>query len=155
MAGPVPSLHLLLLLTLFIAYLLFVAILAARAPRFRPGGGRWRHRRGAEARAAALLEDLLTEDERRQLERDGYLGVPSPSRPGRTYRVPRRRGQVRVYEGSALVMALCVEPVGWLPDGDVVLLHKLMIEGNEAEYLRVANHFTPTGLQLVSPRRPY
>ena len=139
MAGPVPSLALLLVLALVIACLLFVIILAATAPRFRPG-------REAEARAAALLEALLTEDERRRLARDGYLGVPSPSRPGRTYRVPRRRGQVRVYEGSALVMALCVEPVGWLPDGDVVLLHKLMIEGDEAEYLRVANRFEPGGI---------
>ena len=105
------------------------------------------------ARAEALLRDLLTEDERRRLARDGYLGVPSPSRPSRTYRVPRRRGLVRVYEGGALVMTLCVGPVGWLPDGDVILLHKLMIEGDEAEYLRVANRFTPTGRPLVSPRR--
>jgi hypothetical protein len=145
-AGPVPSLALLLVLALVIAYLLFVIILVATAPRFRPG-------REAEARAAALLEDLLTEDERRRLERDGYLRVPSPSRPGRTYQVPRRRGQVRVYEGGALVMELCVGPVGWLPDGDLILLHKLMIEGNEAEYLRVANRFTPTGRQLGWPRR--
>ena len=155
MAGPVPSLHLLLLLTLVIAYLLCAAILAATAPRFRPGGGRWRHRRAAEARAAALLETLLTADERRRLGRDGYLGVPSPSRPGRTYRVPRHGGRVRVYEGDTPVRALCVEPVERLPDGDVVLLHKLMIEGDEAEYLRVANHFTPLGQPISSRRRGY
>ena len=143
-----PSLALLLVLALVIAYLLFVIILVATAPRFWPG-------REAEARAAALLEDLLTEDEHRQLERDGYLGVPSPSRPGRTYQVPRHGGRVRVYEGDAPVMALCVEPVEWLPDGDVVLLHKLMIEGNEAEYLRVANRWVAPGRVLVSPRRPY
>ena len=144
MLGPLLFLALLLVLALFIACLLFVD----------PGGARRSDRGAAEARAGALLRDLLTEDERRQLERDGYLGGPSPSRPGRTYRVPRRRGQVRVYEGTTLVLALCVGPDGWLPDGDVVLLHKLMIEGNEEEYLRVANRFTPTGGHAVVPRRP-
>ena len=145
MLGPVLFLALLLVLGLLVAWLLFAD----------PAGGRRSDRGAAEARATALLEDLLTEDERRQLERDGYLGVPSPSRPGRTYRVPRHRGQVRVYEGRALVMTLCVGPVGRLPDGDVVLLHKLMIEGDEAEYLRAANRFTPTGDHLVAPRRPW
>jgi hypothetical protein len=141
--GPVLFLALLLVLALLVVWLLFAD----------PAGGRRSDRGAAEARATALLEDLLTEDERRHLERDGYLGVSSPSRPGRTYRVPRHRGQVRVYEGRALVMTLCVGPVGWLPDGDLVLLHKLMIEGDEAEYLRVANHFTPTGRYLAWPHR--
>jgi hypothetical protein len=144
MLGP---LHFLPLLALLIICLLAVCLVFTAPGDDRPGG-----RRAAEAQAGVLLEDPLTEDERRQLGRDGYLGVPSPSRPGRTYRVPRQRGQVRVYEGRALVMTLCVQPVEWLPDGDVVLLHKLMIEGDEAEYLRVANHFTPAGRQLVSPR---
>jgi hypothetical protein len=141
MLGPV------LVLALLALCLLAVCLLSAP-----PRGGRRSDRGAAEGRPGALLRDLLTEDERRQLERDGYLGVPSPSRPGRTYRVPRRRGQVRVYEGGALVLALCVEPAERLPDGDMVLLHKLMIEGDEEEYLRVANHFTPTGRQLVWPR---
>ena len=140
------------LLVLPLLALLIICLLAVCLVLTAPEDGRQGNRRAAEGRAGALLEDLLTEDERRQLGRDGYLGVPSPSRPGRTYRVPRHRGQVRVYEGTTLVLALCVEPVEWLPDGDVVLLHKLMIEGDEAEYLRVANHFTPTGGQLVSPR---
>jgi hypothetical protein len=138
------------LLALLIICLLAVCLVFTAPEDDRPGD-----RRAAEARAGALLEDLLTEDEYHQLQRRGYLGVPSPSRSGRTYRVPRQRGQVRVYEGRALVMTLCVGPVGWLPDGDVVLLHKLMIEGDEAEYLRVANHFTPTGRQLVSPQGTY
>ena len=140
-------------LLLFLALLLSIYLLAAWSLFAALGDDRPGDRRAAEARAAALLEDLLTEDEYHQLQRCGYLGVPSPSRPGRTYRVPRR-GQVRVYEGGALVMTLCVGPVGWLPDGDLVLLHKLMIEGDEAEYLRVANRFTPTGRQLGWPGAP-
>jgi len=38
-------------------------------------------------------------------------------------------------------MRLCVGPVDPLPDADVVLIHKLMIEANEDEYLKAANVF--------------
>ena len=99
--------------------------------------------RAARERAEALLRELLTAAECGQLERLGFLEVPSPTHPGRVYRVPRRRGRVTVLEGGAPVMLLCVGPVRALPDGDVVLLHKLMIEGDEAEYLRVANRLDP------------
>ena len=91
-----------------------------------------------------MLRDVLTEDEYRQLAGAGYLEVPSPSRPRRIYRVPRHQGQVKVYEGGVPIMALCVQPVEPIPDGDVVMMHKLMIEGNEDEYLRIANRFEPT-----------
>jgi hypothetical protein len=48
---------------------------------------------------------------------------------------------VAVHEGGAEVESLCVAPAERLPAGDVVLAHKLMIEGDEPEYLRRANHF--------------
>ena len=35
-----------------------------------------------------------------------------------------------------------------LPDGDVVVMHKLMIEANEQEYLQKANHFAPGIISL-------
>ncbi len=111
--------------------------------------------RAAQERAEALLQELLTEEEYRQLERRGYLEVRSPSRPQRVYRIPRHQGQVKVYEGGVPVMALCVQSTEPMPDGDVVLMHKLMIEGNEDEYLRVANRFEPTlyGFIALRPRR--
>jgi hypothetical protein len=61
---------------------------------------------------------------------------------------------VKVYEGGVPIMALCVQPVDPVPDGDVVLMHKLMIEGNEEEYLRIANRFEPTlyGFIAIRPR---
>ena len=51
-------------------------------------------------------------------------------------------------------MALCVQPLGPLPDGDVVRMHKLMSEANEEEYLRIANRFEPTlyGFIAIRPR---
>jgi hypothetical protein len=44
-----------------------------------------------------------------------------------------------VDEDGKTVMRLCVQPVQPLPDGYVVVLHKLMIFDHEREYLRLAN----------------
>lgn len=97
----------------------------------------------AERRAEALLQEVLPEDQNRDLEAHGYLEVPSPSKTNRVYRVPRGRGMVSVYEDGRAIMSLCVQPVEWVPGADVVLMHKLMIEGNEEDYLRIANQFEP------------
>ncbi len=97
----------------------------------------------AERRAEGLLQETLTSEESRELEHKGYLEVHSPSREGRVYRVPRGRGMVSVYEGGRAVMSLCVQPVEWIPGADVVLMHKLMIEANEEDYLKTANQFEP------------
>ena len=93
----------------------------------------------AEKRAAALMREVLSDGESRELDQSGYLTVPSPSVPGRMYRIPAKPGWVDVYESGQLAMRMCVEPVERLPAADVVLMHKLMIEGNEPEYLRQAN----------------
>jgi hypothetical protein len=95
----------------------------------------------AERRAEALLRHLLNEEEYQQLVSHGYLKVQSPNIPNRVYLIPRYRGLVRVYESGKSVMRLCVGPVDPLPDADVVLIHKLMIEANEDEYLKAANVF--------------
>jgi len=102
----------------------------------------YRARMEAERRAELLLSEILRPEEYRQLKRKGYLDIPSPSRPHRTYRVPRSRDQVRVYEEGRLIERLCIQSIEPVPYADVVVMHKLMIEANEDEYLRVANHFT-------------
>lgn len=93
-------------------------------------------------RAEQLLAEMLTEDEYVRLGRCGYLEVPSPSIPGRVYRIPRHGGGVGVYQAGEAIMSLCIQPVKFLPDPDVVLANKLMIEGNEQEYLRTANRLS-------------
>ena len=98
----------------------------------------------AAARAEALLVAQLTPAQYAQLRREGALDLPSPSIPGRVYRIPRERDLVRVYEGGRLTWWLCVGPVAPVPDADVVLTHTLMIAGDEAGYLRTANHFPAT-----------
>ncbi len=102
---------------------------------------RMTNRAEAERRAEALLRRFLTEEEYQQLLCQGYLRVQSPHYPNRVYLIPRYRGLVRVYESGRAVMRLCVGPVEPIPDADVVLMHKLMIEGNEEEYLKIANIF--------------
>ncbi len=100
---------------------------------------RYNDYREAQERAEALLREVLGEHAYQQLGRQGFLEVPSSTFPGRVYRVPRSQGVVQVYEGGRLLMSLCVQPRVPLPDADVILMHKLMIEGNEEEYLRTAN----------------
>ena len=95
-------------------------------------------RTSADERAERLLQSKLTPDEYGQLLIQGYMKIPSPSRADRYYLVPRQRGFVRVYDAGRQVMRLCVGPKEWVPDADVVLMHKLMIEGDETEYLRTA-----------------
>lgn len=140
-------------------FVLLIIALLCRAPygvltQQALGSGRRSDWREAQERAELLLRELLSEEEYRQLNRRGYLEVASPSRPRRVYRIPRHQGQVKVYEGGVPIMALCVQSVEPIPDGDAIVMHKLMIEGNESEYLRVANRFEPTlyGFIAVRPR---
>ena len=102
-----------------------------------------REKRLAEERAAMLLAELLAPEDLAHLNERGYLVVRSPKRPNRVYHVPRQQGMVSVYDGGVLTERLCVGSTRKIPDGDAVLLHKLMIEGNEDEYLLLANHFSP------------
>ena len=96
----------------------------------------------AERTAEALLRHVLTEQEYRSLCYNGYLEVPSATHTGRTYRVPRGPGQVLVVEGGRVMERLCLQPAaGGLPEADVVVMHKLLIESDERTYLLTANHF--------------
>lgn len=97
----------------------------------------------AERRALRLLAQLLQPEQLDQLNTMGFVELKSRLIPGRSYRVPRRRGQVQVYEDGRHAGSLCIQPTRWVPDGDLVLMHKVMIEGNEADYLRTANFFKP------------
>ncbi len=95
----------------------------------------------AERRAADLLRDVLTPEQIRQLVCSGYLEIQSSTEPQRVYRVPLAKGYVQVVENGRTVMRLCVQPVEYLPDADIVVLHKLMIEADEENYLLKANRY--------------
>jgi hypothetical protein len=147
-------------IALELLFVLLIVFLLCRGPHgvlAQPaagGGSRRTDWRQAQERAELLLQHMRSDDEYRHLNRRGFLEIPSPSRPRRTYRIPRHQGQVKVFEDGMPIMALCVQSVEPIPDGDVVLMHKLMIEGNEDEYLRIANRFEPTlyGFIAIRPR---
>lgn len=95
----------------------------------------------AERQAELLLRDILTPRELRQLFWRNYVEIPSKLRPQRVYRVPRTNSYVQVRENGRTIMWLCLQPIEQLPDDDVVVMHKLMIEGQEEVYLQTANKF--------------
>ncbi len=99
--------------------------------------------READNRADVLVRSLLTEDEYRQLQLNGFLDIPSPNYPQRVYRVPIGAGTVSVLELGRCVDRLCVSSTARIPERESILMHKLMIEGNEHHYLRTANHLPP------------
>lgn len=96
--------------------------------------------REAEERAEALIRAVLSDAEYAKLKRDGYLEVASPNYPERVYRIPFGPGTVTVLEGGRCVARLCVYSTTPIPEKEAVVVHKLMIEGNEQDYLRAANH---------------
>jgi hypothetical protein len=133
---------------LLVALLLLIVWVVVRPLPRLPGLGdeprpSYGERLAAQARAEELLRGVVGAEVFNDLTRKGYLEVPSPGIAGRVYRIPSTRGQVEVFEDGQLVMKLCVVPTKPLPDGDVVLMHKLMIEANEDYYLKVANRFGP------------
>ncbi len=89
-----------------------------------------------------------SDNQYQQLIKSGYLEVASPNFDSRIYRIPGSGGLVKVFERGNAIMELCLQPAEPLPDGDVVVMHKLMIEANEQEYLQKANHFAPGIISL-------
>lgn len=97
----------------------------------------------AENRARRLLRTLLTSAEYPQLTATGYLEVASHSVPTRTYRIPRKGGRVQLFEQGQLVCELCLQPTRSLPLSDLLLVHKVLLEGDEEAYLSMANRLIP------------
>lgn len=96
----------------------------------------------AERAAEALLRQILSDHEYDALSRNGFLDVPSRDYPGRVYRIPRGPGQVLVVERGRVQERLCLQPAAMgLPEADVVIMHKLLLEADERRYLTTANHF--------------
>lgn len=95
----------------------------------------------ADHAAEILLRNTLSPEDYRRLASNAYLEVPSPARAGRVYRIPRGPGQVLVVESGHVIERLCLQPTEALPEADVILMHKLLIEADEDRYLETANHF--------------
>ena len=98
---------------------------------------------GVRRRTRELLHAVLTCQQYRQLNKQGFVDIPSPSDPERFYRVPQSRGRVEVIEKGKRKVGLCLQPLEWIPDADIVVIHKLMIEADEETYLHTANSLPP------------
>ena len=101
----------------------------------------------ADRRARRLLHAVLTHEQYHHLMRWGYIDIPSPSDPQRTYRVPQVPGHVHVIQNHRLTAGLCLQPLERIPEADYVVIHKLMIEADEETYLQKANRIEPIMFQ--------
>jgi hypothetical protein len=100
---------------------------------------RWLECLAAAQRAEGLLRDNVSAHQYQQLLADGYLEVPSQLHPGRAYRISYQPGRVEVYEAGRPVGQLCVIACDPVPQADLILTHKWLIEADERAYLAVAN----------------
>lgn len=129
-----------LMVTLLGGLLLF-ALLLWRGFGWRTG------REQADRRAEELLRATLPTAQYNTLQRAGYLELRSRLYPARTYHIPRHRGRVEVYELQTTsqspfwrkIAELCVIPTEPMPDADLVLAHKWLLEADESAYLATAN----------------
>jgi hypothetical protein len=110
-------------------------------------------RQRADRRAGELVRKFLMPAELEQLRCRAYLDVPSRATAGRIYRIPAQPGIVTVIEYGKPIMRLCLLPTRALPAAEHVLVHKLLLEGAEADYWQRANCFA-WGLGGGSPGIP-
>ena len=103
-----------------------------------------------ERRALRLLRAVLTQEQYRHLVRWGYIDIKSQSAPQRFYRVPQAPGVVHMIENGRLQANLCLQPFDKVPDADIVVIHKLMIEADEQTYLQKANRIVPIGTTTLN-----
>ena len=148
-AGLMELTLMLVLVGLVLLFLGTVSLLIVEwSARSRRGGGDAAAQPTPAECAEAVLREILDEREYRQLTQRGYVDVASPHDAERIYRIPSYCGLVCVYEHGTAVRELCVQSVEPLPSADVVVMHKLMIQGNELEYLARARQYARAGPDL-------
>ena len=98
-----------------------------------------RARQAAAQRAESLLREHLSDSQYQQLLANSYLEVPSRLHPGRSYWIPYRPGRVTVYEAGRPDGQLCVIACDPVPQADLILAQKWLIEADERAYLALAN----------------
>ncbi|HVL81400.1 MAG TPA: hypothetical protein VM840_07410 [Actinomycetota bacterium] len=94
-------------------------------------------------RAEAMLRDSLCPHELETYERHGWIEVPSRLHPGRVYRVDGWRPVAVFSSAGTFEGAICLRPRENLPSPDVIVAHKLYIQGAEEEFLRAGNWLSP------------
>ena len=96
-------------------------------------------KRDAQKRALDLLRQILTETQLAAFEKDECIPVDAPS--GKKYLINKgRSGNVVSIKDGKPVERYCIHPSDQeVPEADVMLAQKLMLENCEEEFLRIAN----------------
>ncbi|HEY7833986.1 MAG TPA: hypothetical protein VIG30_10485 [Ktedonobacterales bacterium] len=106
-----------------------------------PSPGALGTRSAVDQRVDALLRDVLEASEYHTLMTRGYVDVASSEHADFIYRIPRYGGMVTRYEHGRATIDLCVQPVDPLPGGDIVVLHKLLLQASELDYVATARKY--------------
>jgi hypothetical protein len=110
--------------------------------RWRTPADWWRSRL-AERRATRHAEDLvrhvLSDREYAQLRREGFIEVRSRRVPGRAYRIPAGGSPVAALEPDGRLVYLCLQPALPVPRPELLIIQKLLLEGDEDEFWQRAN----------------
>lgn len=102
-------------------------------------------RKMARERAAQLLQEALSERQRLEMAEKGFFSLTvhdSKTKEQRHYRIRKgRSGNVEQIDANGnRLKGFCIHPIMACPDEDTMLAQKLMLETQEDEFLRVANH---------------
>lgn len=91
----------------------------------------------ASEKAQRLLASCLTQEQQRDLKREGSFSLKIGNKH---YRIRQGyAGNVELLEDGRVVMKYCIHPREHVPDEDTMLAQKLLLEADEGEFLRVAN----------------
>lgn len=97
----------------------------------------------AAEKARVLLEENLSDEQRAQLHDNNWFEVVTPKG---TYRIRfGRAGNVDRYRDGRHVDRYCIHPEENVPNEDVMLAQKLLLETDEEAFLRIANRSNPYG----------
>jgi hypothetical protein len=110
--------------------------------RWRTPAAWWRSRlaeRRASRRAEDLVRHVLSDREYAQLRRESFLEVRSRRVPGRRYRIPAGGSPVAALEPDGRLLYLCLQPALPVPRQELLVIQKLLLEGDEDEFWRRAN----------------
>jgi len=92
------------------------------------------------ARAEMLLQSVLNPRQREEYQAHGMFHLYTKS--GKKYRIKKGGQHGNVYllnEKDEEVTSYCIQPQGGLPDADAHVAQKLLLETDEASFLRIAN----------------
>jgi len=96
-------------------------------------------RLAANGKAEKLLLSCLSPEQRDTYQKKGLFYLYTKS--GKRYRIEKgRSGNVRlVNDKDVILKRYCIHPIEQVPDQDTMLAQALLLQSNEAEFLRVAN----------------